>query len=55
MESLLAHRVERIIFINVHRPLGWENHINKQFAESLARWPQAEVTDWDAPAHARQA
>ncbi len=54
MESLLAHRVKRIIFINVHRPIGWEYYINKQFTEGVARWPQAELIDWDDIAHSRQ-
>ena len=54
MESLLAHDVERVIFINVHRPIGWEFYINKIFAESVARWPQAELIDWDALAHSEQ-
>jgi hypothetical protein len=54
MELLLAHQVKRIIFINVHRPIGWEYHINKQFSEGIARWPQAELIDWEALAHSRQ-
>ena len=54
MESLLAHHVKRIIFINVHRPIGWEYYVNKQFAEGVARWPQAELIDWDAIAHTQQ-
>ena len=39
MESLLAHEVERVIFINVHRPIGWEYYVNRKFAEGVARWP----------------
>ena len=54
MESLLAHQVKRIIFINVHRPIGWEYYVNKQFAAGIARWPQAELIDWDAIAHTQQ-
>jgi hypothetical protein len=54
MESLLAHHVERVIFINVHRPIGWEYYINQKFAEGVARWPQAELIDWDAMAHSEQ-
>lgn len=54
MESLLTHQVKRIIFINVHRPIGWEYYVNKQFAEGIARWPQAELIDWDAIAHTQQ-
>jgi hypothetical protein len=48
------HRVKRIIFINVHRPIGWESYVNKQFAEGMVRWPQAELIDWDAIAHSQQ-
>lgn len=54
MESLLAHQVERIIFMNVHRPIGWESYLNRQFAEGMSRWPQAELIDWDAIAHSQQ-
>jgi peptidoglycan/LPS O-acetylase OafA/YrhL len=54
MEELLAHKVERVIFVNVHRPIGWENYINQKFAEGVARWPQAELLDWDAIAHREQ-
>lgn len=54
MESLLAHLVKRVIFINVHRPIGWEYYINKQFSEGIARWPEAELIDWDGIAHSRQ-
>jgi len=34
--------VKRVILINVHRPIGWEYYMNKQFAEGGAHWPQAE-------------
>jgi hypothetical protein len=54
MESLLAHQVKRTIFINVHRPIGWESYVNRQFAEGMVRWPQAELMDWDAIAHSQQ-
>jgi peptidoglycan/LPS O-acetylase OafA/YrhL len=54
MEAVLAHQVERAIFINVHRPIGWESYINRKFAEGVARWPQAELIDWDAMAHGQQ-
>jgi peptidoglycan/LPS O-acetylase OafA/YrhL len=54
METLLAHEVKRVIFINVHRPIGWENYINRKFAEGMEHWPQAELIDWDALAHSRQ-
>jgi hypothetical protein len=46
--------VERVIFINIHRPIGWENYLNKKFTEGVARWPQAELIDWDAIAHSKQ-
>ena len=54
MESLLHHAVEWIIFINVHRPIGWEYYINQKFAEGVRRWPQAELIDWEALAHHEQ-
>jgi peptidoglycan/LPS O-acetylase OafA/YrhL len=54
MEALLAQHVERAIFINVHRPIGWEYYINQKFAEGVARWRQAELIDWDALAHSEQ-
>jgi len=54
MKALLAHNVERVIFINVHRPIGWEYYINQKFAEGVDRWPQAELIDWDAMAHSEQ-
>ena len=54
METLLAHKVERVIFINVHRPIGWESYLNRKFTEGVERWPQAELIDWDALAHSRQ-
>jgi hypothetical protein len=54
MEALLAHGVERVIFINVHRPIGWEYYVNQKFVEGLARWPQAELIDWDGIAHSEQ-
>lgn len=54
VESLLAHGVERIIFVNVHRPIGWETYVNRQFDEGVARWPQTELVNWDSVAHTRQ-
>lgn len=53
VETLLAHGVERMIFVNVHRPIGWETYANRQFDEGVARWPQTELVDWDAIAHTR--
>ena len=40
--------MKRVILINVHRPIDWEYYINKQFAEGVARWPEAELIDWEA-------
>jgi hypothetical protein len=54
MKGLLAHQIERVIFINIHRPVGWEYYINRKLAEDVARWPQAELIDWDALAHHEQ-
>jgi hypothetical protein len=54
MKRLLAHGAERVIFINVHRPIGWEFYVNKKFAEGVARWPEAELIDWEALAHREQ-
>jgi peptidoglycan/LPS O-acetylase OafA/YrhL len=54
METLLAHDVQRAIFINVHRPIGWEYYVNQKFVKGVARWPQAELIDWDALAHSEQ-
>jgi hypothetical protein len=54
MKRLLAHQVERVIFINVHRPIGWEYYLNQKFTEDVARWPQAELIDWNAIAHSQQ-
>ena len=54
MQTLLAHKVERAIFMNVHRPIGWEDYINRKFEEGIERWPQAELIDWDALAHGEQ-
>ena len=54
MKALLDHGVERAIFINVHRPIGWEYYINQKFVEGVKRWPQAELIDWDGLAHSKQ-
>ena len=54
MEALLAHGVKRVIFINVHRPIGWEYYINQKLSEGTKRWPQAELIDWESMAHSEQ-
>jgi hypothetical protein len=40
--------------MNVHRPIAWESYINRKFEDGVARWPQAELIDWDALAHSQQ-
>ena len=37
IKALLAHGIERVIFINVHHPIGWEYYVNQKFVEDLAR------------------
>jgi len=54
MKRLLAHQVERVIFINVHRPIGWEFYVNQKFRKDVARWPQAELIDWNTLAQHEQ-
>jgi len=54
MKRLLAHQVKRVIFINVHRPIGWEYYVNQKFIKNVARWPQAELIDWNALAQHEQ-
>jgi hypothetical protein len=54
MKELLAHQVGRVIFINVHRPIGWENYINRKFAEDVVNWPHAELIGWHAIAYSKQ-
>ena len=46
--------MKRVILINVHRPIDWEYYINKQFAEGVAHWPEAELIDWEAIAHSQR-
>lgn len=48
METLLAHGVQRVWFVNVRRPTRWEYTVNKRLAEGVARWPQASLIDWYA-------
>jgi len=54
MKRLLAHQVERVIFINVHRPIGWEYYVNQKFIKDVARWPHAELIDWNTLAQHEQ-
>ncbi|MBL8093261.1 MAG: acyltransferase family protein [Anaerolineales bacterium] len=48
MESLTAHGVQRVIFVNVRRPARWVEGINWRMAEGVARYPQAQLVDWFA-------
>jgi hypothetical protein len=43
-----------LIFMNVHPPTGWEYYVNQRFVEGVARWPEAELIDWEAMAHSEQ-
>lgn len=47
MKELLAYQVERVIFINIHRPIGWEYYLNQKFAKDIGRWPEAQLIDWN--------
>lgn len=48
MQTLLDHGVQRVLFVNVKRPVAWEHTVNKRLAEGISRWPQAELLDWNA-------
>ncbi|MCO5190505.1 MAG: acyltransferase [Anaerolineae bacterium] len=47
MQILLDHNVQRVLFVNIKRPVGWEYTVNKRLAEGVARWPEAELLDWN--------
>ncbi len=46
MNTLLAHGVQRVIFVNVRRPARWVEGLNWRMAEGVARYPQAQLVDW---------
>lgn len=46
MNTLLAHGVQRVVFVNVRRPARWVEGINWRMAEGVARYPQAQLVDW---------
>ncbi len=46
MRALLEHGVQRVYFLNIRRPVRWEDFVNQTLAESVARWPQAQLLDW---------
>lgn len=54
MKTLLAHRVERVMFINVHRPVGPGSYLIRIFDQSQSRGPPAELMDRDTIAHGEQ-
>ncbi len=43
---VVADEGERVILVNVRRPVRWEDLVNERLAEGAARWPNAEVLDW---------
>ena len=46
MNTLLAHGVQHVVFVNVRRPARWVEGINWRMAEGVARYPQAQLVDW---------
>ncbi len=46
LQALVARGVQRVILVNVRRPVRWEDLVNERLAEGAARWPNAEVLDW---------
>ncbi len=48
MQSLLKHGARQVFFLNVRRPVRWEDYINDIIARGVARWPQAHLLDWHA-------
>ncbi len=48
MQTLLDHGVRQVFFLNVRRPVRWEDYINEVIARGVARWPQAHLLDWHA-------
>ena len=48
MEVMQAYGVQEVFFVNVRRPIRWEDMVNERIAEGVARWPQARLVDWYA-------
>ena len=46
MEELLKRGVRRVFFVNVRRPVRWEDYVNGLIADGVKRWPQAALLDW---------
>lgn len=53
MQSLVDRGATRVIFLTVKRPITWESYLNRKLAEGVARWPQAELADWNAIAQSQ--
>ena len=46
VDTLIEHGVRRILFVNVHRPIRWEDLANERFRNGVERWEEAELLDW---------
>lgn len=46
VSALLAHDVNRILIVNVHRPIRWEDLANKRLEEGVRLWEEVELLDW---------
>jgi len=46
VQHLIYRGVDRILFINVRRPIRWEELANERFQEGAKRWEAAELLDW---------
>jgi len=46
MEELLKRGVQHVFFVNVRRPVRWEDYVNGLIADGVKRWPQASLLDW---------
>ena len=48
VQTLLDLGVERVYFVNVRSSVRWAPLANQRLEEGVARWPQAELLDWNA-------
>ena len=46
MQALLDHGVQQVYFLNIRRPVRWEDFVNETLAQGVDRWPQAHLLDW---------
>jgi hypothetical protein len=53
MQALVERGVTRVIVVTIKRPVAWEALVNRQLAEGVGRWPQAELADWNALAQSQ--